>query len=196
MKIVTTARLNRALASVIRDFEHFGIWNGRLYGVDVFLVPVGFAYGWKRNGAGGHIHIPAVSISRLSWKLFRMGEHWGLRDVLRHEYAHAVADLYPRLSRSRDFLSAFSGSYDRGRPVEEYHPGTHVTAYASTQPSEDFAEVFMYFIKQRGRMPRAFDTPGIRRKWRFVAGMVRCIGAAVCLQNGHRKATKPQEVAR
>lgn len=175
MKIVTLTKLNRALADVIRDFTHLGIWNDQLYSVGVYLVPVGYAFGWKWNGPSGHIDIPAVSISRLSTTILGLGQKCGLRDVLRHEYGHAIADLYPRLSRSTDFRRAFEGSYDRMPPVREYHPDHHVTSYAATRPAEDFAEIFMLYIKTRRKMPARFDSPAIRRKWTFVARMVRAI---------------------
>ena len=172
MKIVTLARLNSALADVIRDFEHIGIWNERVRSVDVYLVPAAvLAYGWKYNGADGHIEIPAVNWARLQLLLFGRSLDYGLRDVLRHEYGHAIADLYPRLTRSRAFVSAFGGGYDRERPVREYDPEIHVSAYAATQPAEDFAECFMLYVKHRGRLPAALHTPSIRKRWGFIRGM-------------------------
>jgi hypothetical protein len=158
---------------VCEDFAYLGVWNDRLFAVDTYLVPVGCAYGWKWNGAGGSINIPSVSVSRLGWALFRAGTPCGLRDLVRHEYAHALADLYPRLSRSRSFRQVFGGSYDLGRPVDAYDPRLHVSEYAATQPAEDFAECFMYFVKHRSRLPAHFDHPGIRRRWRFLCGLVR-----------------------
>lgn len=174
MKVVTLTRLNRALADVIRDFEALGIWNDALYSVNVFLVPVGYAYGWKWSGAEGHIDMPAVSISRLG---AAMGLYpgVGLRDILRHEYGHVVADLYPKLSRSKAFRNAFGASYDRGTRIAPYNPEEHVTKYASTQPAEDFCEVFMYYVKHRGQLPARFDTPAIRKKWAFVEQLIRRI---------------------
>jgi hypothetical protein len=171
MKIVTEQRLNRALADVIRDFEHLGIWNDELYSVEVFLVPVGYAYGWKWDGAEGHMDIPAISLSRLG-AVMGLYPGCGLRDVIRHEYGHAVADLYPKLSRSKAFRQAFGASYDRGARVTAYDPEKHVSKYASTQPAEDFCEVFMLYVKHRGRLPARFDTPAIRRKWAFVEHLV------------------------
>lgn len=173
MRLVTIDRLNSALDDVIRDFRNLGMWNDKLYGVDVYLVPVGYAYGWKWNGPHGHIDIPAISLSRLGSTLFGIGEKCGLRDVVRHEYGHVVADLYPRLSRSANFRRAFEGSYDRAQAVRKYDPDHHVSGYAATRPAEDFAEVFMIYIKRRGKIPPRFDTPIIRRKWWFVQDMVR-----------------------
>jgi hypothetical protein len=176
MKVVTLTRLNRALADVIRDFEYLGIWNEQLYSVEVFLVRVGYAYGWKWSGAEGHIDMPAVSISRLG-AVMGLYSGVGLRDILRHEYGHVVADLYPKLSRSKAFRQAFGASYGREERIAPYDPEKHVTKYASTEPAEDFCEVFMYFVKHRGRLPARFDTPAIRRKWAYVDRVVRTIRA-------------------
>lgn len=175
MKIVTRERLNRALSDVIRDFEHLGIWNDRLYNVGVFLVPIGRAWGWAWRGRGGSIDIPAISLCRLASHVFGLGDHWGLRDILRHEYGHAVADLYPQLVRSRDFKRAFAGSFNCGEPTGKYDPGKHVTGYAASEPAEDFCEVFMFFVKHNGKLPSRFDTPVIRRKWRFVQSFLASI---------------------
>ena len=174
MRLVTLDRLNSALDDVIRDFRHFGIWNDKLYAVDVYLVPVGYAYGWKWNGPAGHISIPAVSLSRLGSAMFGIGQKWGLRDVVRHEYGHAVADLYPNLSRTSSFRWTF-GRYDHGKRLRAYAPEHHVTPYASTRPCEDFAEVFMFYIKTRGKLPSRFDTRIIRSKWDFVSRYVKSI---------------------
>ena len=176
MKVVTLTRLNRALADVIRDFEYLGIWNEQLYSVEVFLVPVGYAYGWKWSGAEGHIDMPAVSISRLG-AVMGLYSGVGLRDILRHEYGHVVADLYPKLSRSKAFRQAFGASYGREERIAPYDPEKHVTKYASTEPAEDFSEVWMFHIKYGGRLPARFDTPAIRRKWKYVDRVVRTIRA-------------------
>ena len=174
MRLVTLDRLNRALYDVIRDFEHLGIWNDRMYSVDIVLVPLHYAYGLKWDGEDGHIDIPAVSLSRLGSTMFGIGQKWGLRDVLRHEYAHATADLYPELSRTSSFRWTF-GRYDHGKRLRAYDPEHNVTPYAATRPCEDFAEVFMYYIKTRGKLPNRFDTRIIRSKWDFVSRYVKSI---------------------
>ena len=175
MKLITLTRLNRAVYDVQSELTRLGIWNEMLYSVDVYLTPLHYAYGWKMDGARGYIGIPAVSLSRLPYELFGIGQRWGLRDVLRHEYAHAYADLYPKLSRSREFVRVFGGSYDRSRRVRTFDPDQHVTEYASTTPAEDFAEVFMFFVKHRGRLRGSLDTSAIRRKWRFIGRFIKRI---------------------
>ena len=107
----------------------------------------------------------------------RLYDDCSLQDVLRHEYGHAVADLYPRLIRSWRFRWAFGGRYHDEQPASDYHPKKHVTEYAATLPMEDFSEVFTYYVKHNGTLPRHFNTAAIRRKWKYVARLVRIIHA-------------------
>ena len=178
MKIVTIQRLNHAMADVIRDLDAVGVWSERLHAVDVYLVWAGTAYGWKYDGARGHIEIPAVSLSRVGSEVFGFGQKCGLRDVVRHEYGHAVADLYPRLTRTRQFVQVFGGSYARkhqGRGCDATED--YVSSYAATRPCEDFAETWMYYIKHRGRLPSRFHSRAVRQKWRFVQHTAKAIAS-------------------
>ena len=55
----------------------------------------------------GHIYIPAFVLSD-----FLAQARGSLRDVIRHEYAHALAHYYPELIvDSTEFKQAFGGSY-------------------------------------------------------------------------------------
>jgi hypothetical protein len=65
-----------------------------------------------------------------------------LRDVLRHEYAHAVVHLYSGLLRRLRFASVFGHGY-YSKVASEFDPEKHVTPYVATQPAEDFADTFM-----------------------------------------------------
>jgi hypothetical protein len=90
-----------------------------------------------------------------------------LRDILRHEYAHAVAHCYRDLICSNQFVTAFEINHDN--PTEfEYDEDIHVSKYAATNACEDFAEVFMLYFKHSGKIPGRFNTAAIRRKWKFV----------------------------
>jgi hypothetical protein len=173
MRFVTIKRLNSALADVIRDFDNLGIWNDRVYEVDVFLVPFGHAFGWKWHGEKGHIAIPRVSLCRLG-AVMGLYSVTGLRDILRHEYGHVYADLYPDLSRTSSFRWTF-GSYGHSKRLRAYDPDHHVTPYAAVRPSEDFCETWMYYIKHRGNLPARFDSPVIRSKWRYAERMIGAI---------------------
>ena len=67
------------------------------------------AFGWQWYRGSGNICIPAISLSRLAEKLSG-SPTTGLMDILRHEYAHAVAHCYPGLIRSKKNLSRRLGS--------------------------------------------------------------------------------------
>ena len=84
--------LNRALARVIGELDLHGVWNDRMFAVDVHLVPGGSAYGYYHYGGTGRIAIPMLSLIRFV-DLYH-GEYTSLADVLRHEYGHALADTH------------------------------------------------------------------------------------------------------
>lgn len=173
MQLLTAPTLERALGDVCRELESHGFMDEPLAGVVTRLVPFGSAYGWQWYGGSGEIHIPRVSLSRLSqlWN----GQRVTLREVLRHEYAHALADTHRGLMRARHFAEAF-GAGHHWNFEWEYDPEHHVSEYAAMAPAEDFAEVFALYLRHGGRIPNPLATPAIRRKWRFVdrlAGAVR-----------------------
>ncbi len=162
MILVTPKSLDSAMSTVTRELDALGLFDDHLRSVEVRLAP--FApdcLGWW----DGEIRIPAVS-------LLRLGEWFGytrssLRDVLRHEYGHALADTHPALVRSWRFVEAF-GAPHYAEVGWEYDPEHHVSPYASTLPMEDFAETFSIFVRRRGELPPHIDTAPKRRKWRFV----------------------------
>lgn len=95
-------------------------------------------------------------------------------DILRHEYAHAYADVNGRRVETKKFERAFGHPHVWWEDFEmEYDPEQHVSRYAATDPVEDFAEVFWKYLKHKGRLPRHHDTAPIRRKWKFVADLRR-----------------------
>jgi hypothetical protein len=159
--LVTLTRLNRAVARVISELDQHGLWDAALQKVEVYLVPAGFAYGWCWSGKDGYIAIPAVSGARLC-EYFRTSDT-SLADVVRHEYGHALADTHRGLIRSVHFRDTFGASYDSEKSFA-YDPLEHVSEYAASKPSEDFAETFMYYLKHRRRFPRRCTAPAIKRK--------------------------------
>jgi len=165
MDFVTLSRLNRANRTVIGELDAMGFYDDAVQTVDVYLVPFGFAYGWQFYGTTGRINIPAISTSRLG-HLFQ-GGYTSLRDVLRHEYAHAIADTHRGLIRSRRFTDAFGANHTWDFEWE-YDPHFHVSEYAATCPAEDFAEVFMFYLRHGGVMPQRIRTPSVSRKWAFI----------------------------
>lgn len=166
--VVTMPKLNRALDRVTTELARHGLWDEALGDVDVYLAFFDTAYGYQAYGEGGEIVIPRFSLPRLRdwWS----DEYTSLTDVLRHEYGHALADTHRGLLRSSRFVDAFGAPHSSD--IEwEYDGEFHVTGYAATDPSEDFAETFMLYLKHDGRLPGCLTTPAIRAKWRFVRSL-------------------------
>jgi len=171
--ILTMRRLQGAIHDVQCELDQVGIFDERLGEVEVYLTWFGTAYGWQYYGSTGHIEIPSISTCRLSERVFG-GRRTTLRDILRHEYAHAVADQNRGLIRSKLFRLAF-GSGHNDEVLSEYCENEHVTAYAGTDACEDFAEVFMFFLRHKGKIPKRFRTPAIMAKWSFVEALCQQI---------------------
>ena len=170
--IISDAALKSARRNVETELLKFGFFDDKVSRIPVRLVPFGGAYGWQDYQRSGTISIP-----RVSWaKLCNLMEHEyvSLRDVLRHEFAHAVADTHQHLIRTPEFALAFGDSH-HWATSSEYAPELFVTAYAATATGEDFAETFMYFLKYAGKLPARFSTPAIRKKWRFVRQLGMCM---------------------
>lgn len=178
LRIVNLQNLQEAYDLVVAELEQLGFYDDRLYEVEVYLVPAGFALGWQHYGGDQSICIPAISFDRLR-SLFGW-EPIELADVVRHEFGHAVADTHRGLLRSRRFSSVFGGSHESERSTP-YDPTRHVTAYAATKPSEDFAEVFYLYLKNGGRLPCCYSSTPIRAKWRFIQDLSGAI------RQGHRR---------
>lgn len=128
------------------------------------------------------IEFPSVYLPfEALWK--DLGTKANALDVIRHEFGHALADLYPgALKKGGVFRAAFGGSYG-GTPAEERGVDgweeRYVSEYATSATQEDFAETFMLFVKHKGKIPVRFARkPAIRRKWKAVAEIVKRVAAA------------------
>lgn len=174
MNVVTFSRLERANLAVTDELWKLGFYDERLQQVDVCLGLVHGAYGWQSYGGSGDIYIPAISLSKLGDLLD--GSYTSLRDVLRHEYGHALADTHRGLIRSSKFKAAFGASHSWDFSLE-YDPECHVTSYAADSPAEDFAEVFMLYVKCKGSLPKRLNTSAIRKKWQFIQKLRGAIAA-------------------
>lgn len=167
--LITFDELERANQRVTTEMGNLGLWHRKLDSVDVWHVPASFScYGWFR--VKGDIYVPALTGAQLSDLL--LGYHTRLSDVLRHEWAHALADRRPSLVKSRGFRQAFGGPYHSTEPVGDFDPEAHLTRYAASSPCEDFAETFHYFLRHKGRLPQRLQSKvAIVRKWRFLKKM-------------------------
>jgi hypothetical protein len=84
-----------------------------------------------------------------------------VRDMIRHEYGHALLYHYPTISQSKKFQDTFCNSSDR----DDY-----VTQYAMRDPIEDFCETFMLYMKYKG-LPRTHLSENLKKKWDFIASL-------------------------
>ena len=174
--IVTLPRLNATNWQVIDEMERLGLWTDELEEVTVYLVPASWSfYGWH-SGEHRGIFIPGVSFAQLGDYL--SGRHIRLTDILRHEWAHAVADVHPGFVDCRRFVRCFGGEHESAEPVSNYNPARHITRYAATMPCEDYAEAFAFYLRHKGRLPlRLTGKPAIAKKWRFIASMAQRLAA-------------------
>ena len=175
MWFVKLPSLNRAHRHVLGEFGQLGLWSDALAQVQVWLRPFATdCFGWQNYGSTGDIHIPAVADPRIRAQ-FGFGEGGSLRQLLRHEWAYALAHQHHDLVANRKFRLAFDGSHDCGRPVRAYCPTQQFSPYASTAPMEDFAENFMHFVKHHVVLPVRWQTPHIKKRWAFVCGLQRTL---------------------
>ena len=124
MRIVNMARLNRSLRTAIADFEACGLYTDELHAVPVRLTLAGRAYGWCWNT--GEIDIPAVSLARLGEIFGR--PRFALRDILRHEMAHALAHVHPEVVDNAEFRDVFGAPYwSEWETPHDYDPDLFLT---------------------------------------------------------------------
>jgi hypothetical protein len=168
--------LCRANDQVCAELVKLSLWSPRLESVEVYWVPASWAYhGWYQS----HIYIPAVNGPQLAD--FIAGQHTRLTDVLRHEWAHALAEKRDDLTDTPRFIRTFGGPYESSSRVHDYHPARHLTKYSATMPCEDFAEVFHYYLRHKGRLPvRLINKPIIVKKWQFIDWMAKRIKTSEC----------------
>jgi hypothetical protein len=178
LHLITLPSLVRAVTRVSRELDGHGLWDERTEAVPVYLTWFGIAYGYCCYGRTGEICIPAVSLLKLRDLIF--GSYVTLADVVRHEYGHALAHTHRGLFRSRRFTAVFGASHENVDGFE-YDPEFHVSRYAATNASEDFAECFMLYLKHSGRLPKPISTRPIRAKWRFIRDV------SVAIRGGKRR---------
>lgn len=105
----------------------------------------------------GQIFIPILQSKR------------GVRDILRHEYGHALLFHYPSI-RTKKGYTYFGHTSD---------PNDYISNYAMSDPEEDFCETFMVYIKNRGEIQRQKLSPVLMEKWRFITALKRSFGSSL-----------------
>ena len=175
MRLLSKARLDTAVAAFHRELRRLRLDATKLARAEIYWCPVPqvtmpLALGFFVHDAGrvarwlgytpGHIFIPALAPSG------------SVRDVLRHEAGHALAHYYPSLiRRAVAFRRVFGGTYDQPDPGGG-KSSDFVSKYAATNPCEDFAETFMFYMKHRGRKPARFRGR-IIAKWAFIRRLIK-----------------------
>jgi len=170
--IINADSFKSACCVVKANLKKLGFWSKKLADVTVRQTYFGFSYGWQYYQGCGDIVIPKLSMIRFYNDCCGHGS-MPLRDVLRHEYAHAIADNHRSFVKSSKFRAAFGAAHDNLKCFH-YSDQKHVSPYASDNVGEDFAETFMYYIKYKGKLPTDFNTPAIRKKWNFVKHLGNC----------------------
>ena len=174
----------RAYNKVRMELWNFGVlWDGsKLDGVGCTYLTVA---PWlavtgtmgQYQPAKKEIEFPSVYLPIASlWK--DLGTKANALDVLRHEFGHALADLYSgALKKGGVFRAAFGGSYGESPAEERGVDGweeRYVSEYATSATQEDFAETFMLFVKYKGKIPAKFAKhSAIVKKWEAVREIIR-----------------------
>jgi hypothetical protein len=161
-------QLKSALDSVQDELIQHHFYDHRLAKINVIWVAgYGIEYGHQQYRASGDIVIYSLSKSKLR-ELFG-GPYVSLKDILRHEYAHAFAHTHRKLMKTAAFKKAFWTHHDDYDTSWIFDPTLFVSAYAASSAMEDFAETFMYYLEYSGILPLKFKHPAIQTKWKFIS---------------------------
>jgi len=190
--LISYERVNGAAATVHKELRGHGFWqDNRLGQTEIYWcqypnprVPDAEGFFFHENQLDithalmgfeiGHIYIPSWALLHPVWKQ----RNFTMRDVIRHEYGHAMAHHYPMMiQRSDRFREVFGGDYFAEDHNREGEVSEFVSGYAETNPAEDFAENLMFYLKNKGKLPIRLRTPAIRRKWRFIRDLGRVVSA-------------------
>lgn len=164
------SQLQSALDIVQDELIQHYFYDHRLANIKVIWVTgYGKEYGHQKYKATGDIVIYSLSRSKLIE--FFGGQYVSLKDILRHEYAHAFAHTHPRLMKSQEFKKVFWTGHDDYETSWIYEPELFVSEYAASNAMEDFAETFMYFLEYSGKLPAKFKYPAIEAKWNFILNL-------------------------
>ncbi len=189
-KIYTSfEEVKRAYNKVRTELWNMGVlWKGSkldkvpcIYDVIAPFAAITGTMGWynrkKKTITFPSVYLPIMSL----W--VDLGTKANALDVLRHEFAHAIADLYQKeVSFGGRFCAAFGGACgdkpSKDKDLENWGD-VFVSAYAKKYTEEDFAETFMLYMKHKGKIPAKFaKKSAIRQKWKVVGEIMRRVSAS------------------
>jgi hypothetical protein len=163
--------LQSATNDVCREFKQLNIYTDKLDETSVSLsyAPWNFSVNGHYDPNNNSVTVPALSTSAA------FGPYCSLRDVLRHEFGHALLDHSPRLISAAEWKKIFGAP--RGKPSPyEYDEEDFITPYANSGATveEDFCELLMVWVRHKGDIKRyRYSRPGVYAKLQFVASVMR-----------------------
>jgi hypothetical protein len=159
-------QLKYALNIVQDELIEHHFFDIKLSKIDVIWVPYSSAYGFQKYYSTGEIVIPCLSKAKFI-ELFS-SPYVSLKDILRHEYAHAFAFTHKKLLKAKEFKIAFGADHDNTNYIHEFTDELFISEYAATNAMEDFAETFMYYLEYGGKLPKKYKSATIKNKWHFI----------------------------
>jgi hypothetical protein len=188
MKCKTSFRLSeidQIADDVFAEYEEHGLMTRGLSKTPIKTVELdlflGTAFGlyifedsfWNFGFKKGTIYLPRFSFRM--WAMRAQGKRVTMRDVIRHEMAHALAYRSKNLIRGwRRFEQAFGEHHDYEGPIDQSRKDC-VTDYATTEPAEDFAESVMVYLRYKGDLKRWKKREGLHEKMKLIAAIPRRI---------------------
>lgn len=184
---VSLATVEAAFNAVRMELQDMGLLfrGSQLDKINCFherLSMYGLWYGVRHNAESvygnaledRYIHIPMFIRSGVL-----NGDRRVIRDDIRHEFGHALADKFKKFFRGGIFKEAFGASYGVTKVFDgDDWSDEYVSDYATTDTREDFAETFMLYMKHKGKMPTRYrGKRAIEKKWKTVAKIVKAIAA-------------------
>lgn len=179
--MVSLKQTNSAAQAVQWELYKIGLWNEntRLANSEIYwswlpFVTVNNAVGIFTHGVStfnkleglqeGHIYIPKWVLAQGFWQ-----KRGSLKDIIRHEYGHALTHHYPELIiDSSRFEKCFGGNY-YDYTASSMRKESFISIYASTMPCEDFAETVMVYVRRKGIIPEKYTDKKLINKWNFIS---------------------------
>lgn len=173
---ISFKRTNNATLAVQRELFQIGLWfeDSKLYNANIFcchllrINSLGLLFHdtskWHKyvGYQPGNIYIPSIVLSNILWLSAK-----SVRDIIRHEYAHAFAHYYPELIIDfKEFKQIFGGHYYSKLP-SNMEEEAYLSEYARTIPKEDFAEMFKILVQKMGETIKIVNKNFIK-KWMFI----------------------------